>query len=70
MSTAVAGGFSVLMLSYDFYLHFWMGLLISMAMLVSSLSTLTIFASLLFSLRPAFIFGDSKTQKGMENAIA
>lgn len=70
VSTAVAGGFSVLMLSWDFYLHFWMGLLISMAMLVSSLSTLTIFASLLFSLRPAFIFGTSKTTKGMENALA
>src|SRR6185312_2920929 len=68
VSTAVAGGFGVLMFSWDFYLHMWMGLLISLAMLVSSLSTLTLFASLLFSLRPAFIFGKAKPSitKGFE----
>ncbi len=72
VSTAVAGGFGVLMLSWDFYMHLWMGLLISLAMLVSSLSTLTIFASLLFGVRPRFIFGVAKgpTQKGLENAVA
>ena len=72
VSTAVAGGFGVLMLSWDFYLHLWMGLLISLAMLVSSLSTLTIFASLLFWLRPSFILGAAKTSTNteLENAIA
>jgi predicted RND superfamily exporter protein len=72
VSTAVAGGFGVLMLSWDFYLHMWMGLLISLAMLVSSLSTLTLFASLLFSLRPTFIFRQAKPSiaKGLENAVS
>jgi uncharacterized protein len=72
VSTAVAGGFGVLMLSWDFYMHLWMGLLISLAMLVSSLSTLTIFASLLFWLRPGFIFGAAKasTNKELQDAIA
>jgi uncharacterized protein len=62
----------VLMLSWDFYMHLWMGLLISLAMLVSSLSTLTIFASLLFWLRPRFIFGAAKasTNRGLKDAIA
>ena len=36
VSTAVAGGFGVLMLSWDFYMHLWMGLLISLAMLFSA----------------------------------
>jgi len=72
VSTAVAGGFGVLMLSWDFYLYFWMGLLISLAMLVSSLSTLTIFAALLFEMRPRFIFAAANTprKKELENAIA
>ncbi len=72
VSTAVAGGFGVLMLSWDFYMHLWMGLLISLAMLVSSLSTLTIFASLLFWLRPSFIFDSAKAsmEKEPEDAIA
>jgi uncharacterized protein len=72
VSMAVACGFGVLMLSWDFYMHLWMGLLISLAMLVSSLSTLTIFASLLFWLRPRFIFGAAKasTNRGLKDAIA
>lgn len=72
VSTAVAGGFGVLMLSWDFYMHLWMGLLISLAMLASSLSTLTIFASLLFVMRPRFIFGVAKApgEEELENAIA
>jgi predicted RND superfamily exporter protein len=72
VSTAVAGGFGVLMFSWDFYLHMWMGLLISLAMLVSSFSTLTLFAALLFALRPEFIFGRAKAsaRKGLENAVS
>lgn len=60
VSTAVAGGFGVLMFSWGFNIHFWMGLLISIAMLVASFSTLTIFASLILSLRPKFIFNSAK----------
>lgn len=56
VSTAVAGGFGVLMLSWGFLMHMWMGFLIALAMLVSSTATLTIFASLVLTLRPKFIF--------------
>ena len=56
VSTAVAGGFGVLIFSWGFNMHVWMGFLIALAMLVSSFSTLTVFASLIFTLRPKFIF--------------
>jgi predicted RND superfamily exporter protein len=57
VSTAVAGGFGVLMFSWGFMIHVWMGFLIAMAMLVSSVTALTLFPALIFSLRPQFIFG-------------
>jgi predicted RND superfamily exporter protein len=60
VSTAVAGGFGVLMLSFGFMIHIWMGFLIAMAMLVSSVTALTLFPSLIFTLRPKFIYGDKK----------
>jgi len=56
VSTAVAGGFGVLMFSWGFNMHLWMGFLVALAMLVSSFSTLTVFASLILTLRPKFIF--------------
>jgi outer membrane lipoprotein-sorting protein len=60
VSTAVAGGFGVLMLSWGFMVHLWMGFLIALAMLVSSVTALTLFPALIFSLRPKFIFGERK----------
>jgi len=36
--------------------HIWMGFLISIAMLVSSIATLTLFPALIFTFRPTFIF--------------
>ncbi len=56
VSTAVAGGFGVLVFSWGFNMHVWMGFLIALAMLVCSFSTLTVFASLILTLRPKFIF--------------
>jgi uncharacterized protein len=56
VSTAVAGGFGLLVTSWGFNVHLWMGLLIALAMLVSAYATLTVFASLLLTLRPKFIF--------------
>lgn len=61
VSTAVAGGFGVLMLSLGFMIHLWMGFLIAVAMLVSSFTALTLFPALIFSLRPKFIFEERKT---------
>jgi predicted RND superfamily exporter protein len=56
VSTAVAGGFGVLVTSWGFTVHLWMGLLIALAMIVSAFATLTVFASLILTLRPKFIF--------------
>jgi predicted RND superfamily exporter protein len=56
VSTAVAGGFGLLVTSWGFTVHVWLGLLISLAMVVSAFSTLTVFASLILTLRPKFIF--------------
>ncbi len=56
VSTAVAGGFGVLMLSFGFMIHMWMGFLIATAMLVSSVTALTVFPALIFWLRPKFIY--------------
>lgn len=58
VSTAVAGGFGLLMLSWGFMIHIWMGFLIAMAMLVSSVTALTLFPALIFTIRPKFIFGE------------
>ena len=67
VSTAVAGGFGVLMLSFGFMVHIWMGFLISIAMLVSSIATLTVFPALIFTFRPKFIFnGKDQTAFGKE----
>jgi hydrophobe/amphiphile efflux-3 (HAE3) family protein len=57
VASAVIGGYSVMMLSFGFYLHIWMGILVCAAMLVSALSALTIYPALLMSLRPRFVFG-------------
>jgi len=40
VATAVAGGFGVLVTSYGFNMHVWMGILIALAMLVSAFATL------------------------------
>ena len=63
VSSAVAGGFGVLMLSNGFMMHIWMGFLIALAMLVSSVAALTIFPSLILTLRPKFIFENKRSGK-------
>jgi uncharacterized protein len=45
--------------SFGFLLHLWMGILIALAMLVSSISALTLFPALILTLRPKFIFRKS-----------
>ena len=69
VSSAVAGGFGVLMLSSGFYIHIWMGFLIALAMLVSALAALTIFPALILTIRPRFIFGDRRL-KMSKNTVA
>jgi predicted RND superfamily exporter protein len=57
VSSAVAGGYSVLMISYGFNIHLWLGLLISCGMVVSALCSLTIFPALITFVRPKAIYG-------------
>jgi hydrophobe/amphiphile efflux-3 (HAE3) family protein len=66
VSSAVAGGFGVLMLSWGFFIHIWMGFLIATAMLVSSVAALTIFPALILTLRPRFIFAERKRAMSKE----
>ncbi|MDH4275127.1 MAG: MMPL family transporter [Gammaproteobacteria bacterium] len=57
VSSAVSAGFAVLMLSWGFWVHFYLGLLVGIAMIVSALTTLTLFPGLIFKFRPKFIYG-------------
>lgn len=56
VATAVAGGYSVLILSVGFYVHVWMGILLVSGMLVSVLCSLTLISALMLTIRPRFIF--------------
>jgi uncharacterized protein len=47
VATAVAGGYSVLLLSFHFYVHIWFGLLIVMSMIVSATTALFLIPTLL-----------------------
>lgn len=55
VATAVAGGYSVLLLSWGFLIHFWLGLLISVAMLTSALAALTTTMALVVACKPKFL---------------
>ena len=56
VALAVAGGYGVLMLSYQFYPHVWLAILIVSAMLVSSLSALTVLPAIVLTIRPRCVF--------------
>lgn len=47
VATAVAGGYSVLMLSFGFYVHIWFGILIVLSMIVSAVTALLLIPALL-----------------------
>lgn len=55
VALAIALGYSVLMLSYDFYPHVWIGLMVGLAMLVSVLATLIVLPAALMKFQPSFI---------------
>jgi predicted RND superfamily exporter protein/outer membrane lipoprotein-sorting protein len=56
VASAVAGGYSVLALSFGYYAHIWMAILIGVAMFVSCFATLTLLPALLLATRPVFVF--------------
>ena len=47
VATAVAGGYSVLLLSFNFYVHIWFGVLIMLSMIVSAITALLLIPALL-----------------------
>ena len=55
VGTAIAGGYSVLMLSFGFNIHIWSGILIVLSMVVSVLTTLLLLSSMTISLSPKFL---------------
>ena len=63
-ASAIAGGYAVLLSSWGFKVHIWFGLLTVTAMMISAISALTLLPSLIWTLRPRFVFGvghDSRT---------
>lgn len=70
VATAVAGGYAVLMFSYGFKVHLWLGVMISVAMLVSAITALTLYPALLLRLRPRFVFGDSARKGAAASVVA
>lgn len=55
VATAIAGGYSVLILSFDFYVHIWFGILIVLSMVVSAMSALILGPALLKTCAPWFL---------------
>lgn len=55
VGSAIAGGYSVLMLSIGFNIHIWFGVLIVLSMAVSVAGALVLVPSLLLSFRPRFL---------------
>lgn len=56
VALAVAGGYGVLAISYQFYPHVWLAILMVTTMVVSSLSALTVLPAIILTLRPRCIF--------------
>jgi hydrophobe/amphiphile efflux-3 (HAE3) family protein len=63
VASAVAGGYGVLVFSFGFKVHLWMAIIIGIAMLVSSLATLSVVPALVLAFRPKFVFGEAAAPK-------
>jgi outer membrane lipoprotein-sorting protein len=70
VATAVAGGYAVLIASWGFYIHIWLGALIAMAMIVSAAAALTIMPALAVLLRPRFLFGSRPAPQAAAGSVA
>jgi uncharacterized protein len=56
VATAVAGGYAVLLFSYDYKVHVWLSSFIVLAMLGSVLCALLLIPSVVLATKPAFLF--------------
>lgn len=57
VASAITCGYAVLMLSFNFYVHIWFGLLIVLSMIVSATSALVLIPSLIKLATPKFLRG-------------
>lgn len=64
VATAVAGGYAVLMFSYDYKVHMWLSTFIVLAMLVSVLSALTLIPSAILAFQSKFVFRKRSGDRG------
>lgn len=55
VATAVAGGYAVLLLSWDYKVHVWLASFIGLAMLVAVFTALTLIPSVILAFKPRFI---------------
>ena len=73
VASAITCGYAVLMLSFNFYVHIWFGLLIVLSMIVSATSALVLIPSLIKLATPKFLRGkglDSDEEPGLLPARA
>ena len=59
VASAIVGGYSVLILSFNFYVHIWFGILIVLSMIVSAVSALLLIPALIKAYPPRFLSRDS-----------
>jgi uncharacterized protein len=68
VASAITCGYAVLMLSFNFYVHIWFGLLIVLSMIVSATSALVLIPSLIKLSTPKFLRGkglDTDEESGL-----
>lgn len=70
VAIAVAAGYGVLLLSFGFYIHIWMSILIALAMIVSAITALLLIPAIVLTLRPRFVFGKTNFTMTVRDASA
>ncbi len=65
VASAVIGGYAVLLLSFNFYVHVWFGVLIVLSMLVSAATALLLVPALIRQHPPKFLQAASHAQMGI-----
>ncbi len=69
VSTAVAGGYGALALSWGYNVHQWLALFIVLAMVVSALATLLLLPSLVLYFKPRFIFESAGAPRRLWSSV-
>jgi hypothetical protein len=70
VATAIVGGYSVLLLSLNFYVHIWFGILIALSMVVSATTALVLIPALVKTWPPCFLRVRPNTPVQAEKATA